>query len=56
MSVRTRYGYHRVKGQICGNILMAFFFKLSDSKVRAFFLLTSAGAAILNVEQFCIPI
>ena len=48
MSVRTRYSgsthnskynerYHRVKRQICGNIKKAFFFKLSYSKVRAFF-------------------
>ena len=29
--------YHCVKRQICGNIKMAFFFKLSYSKVRAFF-------------------
>ena len=29
-----------VKRQICGNIKLAFFFKLSYSKVRAFFLLT----------------
>ena len=36
-----------VKHQICGNIKMAFFLKLSYFKVRAFFLLTSAGAAIL---------
>ena len=36
MFVRTCYsGSTR---QICGNIIMAFFFKLSYSKVRAFFI------------------
>ena len=35
------------KHQICGNIKIAFFLKLSYSKVRAF-LLTSAGAAIFS--------
>ena len=58
VSVRTRYSgsardykynekYHCVKRQICGNIKMAFFFKLSYSKIRAF-LLTSAGVAIFS--------
>ena len=35
--------YHRVKRQICGNIKMAFFFKLSYSKVRAFFTYLGRG-------------
>ena len=35
--------YHRVKRQICGNIKMAFFFKLSYSKVRASFYLPRQG-------------
>ena len=33
----TNERYHRVKRQICGNIKMAFFLKLSYSKVRASF-------------------
>ena len=35
--------YHRVKRQICGNIKMAFYIKLSYSKVRAFFTYLSRG-------------
>ena len=35
--------YHRVKRQICGNIKMAFFIKLSYSKVRAFFTYLGRG-------------
>ena len=35
--------YHRVKRQICGNIKMAFFLKLSYSKVRAFFTYLGRG-------------
>ena len=34
---RKNERYHRVKRQICGNIKMAFSFKLSYSEVRAFF-------------------
>ena len=48
LSVRTRYSgstrslkynkiCHRVKRQICDNIIMVFFLKLSYSKVRVFF-------------------
>ena len=36
-------GYHCIKHQICGNIKMAFFFKLYYSKVRAFFTLPQQG-------------
>ena len=35
--------YHRVKRQFCGNIKKAFFFKLSYSKVRAFFTYLGRG-------------
>ena len=33
----AQLGVHRVKRQICDNIIMAFFLKLSYSKVRVFF-------------------
>ena len=35
--------YHRVKRQICSNIKMVFSFKLSYSKVRAFFTYLGRG-------------
>ena len=35
--------YHRVKRQFCGNIKKVFFFKLSYSKVRAFFTYLGRG-------------
>ena len=44
-AIKSTYNerYHRVKRQICSNIKMAFSFKLSYSKVRAFFTYLGRG-------------